>query len=87
MENTQEIVTRILAGEVRAAARLMRDLDDGVPAAREVLKHLYPNSGQAHIVGIKRLMSWIEKHCDESGNLYNLYDARQRLERLEAMAR
>ena len=52
MENTQEIVTRILAGEVRAAARLMRDLDDGVPAAREVLKHLYPKSGQAHIIGI-----------------------------------
>jgi LAO/AO transport system kinase len=52
MESTQDIVTRILAGEVRAAARLMRDLDDGVPGAREVLKHLYPQSGQAHIVGI-----------------------------------
>jgi LAO/AO transport system kinase len=52
MENVQEIVERILAGEVRAAARLMRDLDDGVPGAREVLKHLYPKSGRAHIVGI-----------------------------------
>ena len=52
MESTQEIVARILAGEVRAAARLMRDLDDGVPGAREVLKHLYPQSGRAHIVGI-----------------------------------
>jgi LAO/AO transport system kinase len=52
MENIREIVEKILAGEVRAAARLMRDLDDGVPGAREVLKHLYPNSGQAHIVGI-----------------------------------
>jgi GTPase len=52
MESTQEIVGRILAGEVRAAARLMRELDDGVPGAREVLKNLYPNSGQAHIVGI-----------------------------------
>jgi len=30
----------------------MRDLDDGVPGAREVLKHLYPQSGRAHIVGI-----------------------------------
>lgn len=52
MESTQEIVTRILAGEVRAAARLMRELDDGVPEARVVLKHLYPQSGRAHIVGI-----------------------------------
>ncbi|MEW6386492.1 MAG: methylmalonyl Co-A mutase-associated GTPase MeaB [Thermodesulfobacteriota bacterium] len=46
------MVTRVLAGEVRAAARLMRDLDDGVPSAREVLKQLYPQSGRAHIVGI-----------------------------------
>jgi LAO/AO transport system kinase len=52
MDNTQDIVARILAGEVRAAARLMRDLDDGVPGAREVLKYLYPQSGKAHIVGI-----------------------------------
>ena len=52
MESTQEIVGRILAGEVRAAARLMRDLDDGVPRAREVLKNLYPQSGRGHIVGI-----------------------------------
>jgi LAO/AO transport system kinase len=52
MESTQETVKRILASEVRAAARLMRDLDDGVPEAREVLKHLYPESGRGHIVGI-----------------------------------
>jgi LAO/AO transport system kinase len=47
-----ETAERILAGEVRAAARLMRDLDDGVPGAREVLKHLYPQSGRAHVIGI-----------------------------------
>jgi LAO/AO transport system kinase len=52
MESTQDIVARILAGEVRAAARLMRELDDGVPGAREVLKNLYPKSGRAHIIGI-----------------------------------
>jgi LAO/AO transport system kinase len=52
MESAQEIVARIQAGEVRAAARLMRALDDGVPEAREVLKSLYPLSGRAHIVGI-----------------------------------
>jgi len=52
MDKTAEQVRRILAGEVRAAARLMRDLDDGLPEAREVLKQLYPYSGRAHIVGL-----------------------------------
>jgi LAO/AO transport system kinase len=52
MERAQETADRILKGEVRAAARLMRDLDDGLPGAREVLKLLYPHSGRAHIVGI-----------------------------------
>ncbi len=52
MQEIKEIVESILQGEVRAAARLMRELDDGVPRAREVLKHLYPHSGRAHILGI-----------------------------------
>lgn len=52
MAPVKEIVDRILAGEVRVAARLMRDLDDGVSFAREVLKKLYPHSGGAHVVGI-----------------------------------
>jgi len=52
MDHSNEVVDHILKGEVRAAARLMRDLDDGVPQAREVLKHLYPHSGRAHIIGI-----------------------------------
>ena len=52
MDRVQELVAQIRGGEVRAAARLMRDLDDGVPEAREVLKRLYPLSGRAHIIGI-----------------------------------
>ncbi len=52
MNEAQGVVEQILRGEVRAAARLMRDLDDGVPAAREVLKKLYHHSGRAHIIGI-----------------------------------
>ena len=52
MSQTQEVVEQILRGEVRAAARLMRELDDGQPGAREVLKRLYPHSGRAHIIGI-----------------------------------
>jgi LAO/AO transport system kinase len=49
---TSEVVKGILAGEVRTAARLMRDLDDGRPEAREVLKEIYRHSGRAHIIGI-----------------------------------
>jgi LAO/AO transport system kinase len=30
----------------------MRDLDDGRPEAREVLKGLYPHGGRAHVLGI-----------------------------------
>lgn len=52
MDRTQEVVDRILAGEVLAAARLMRELDDGRPEAREILKELYRHSGRAHIIGI-----------------------------------
>lgn len=52
MADIKETAERVLAGDIRAAARLMRDLDDGVPQAREVLKLLYPKSGRAHIIGI-----------------------------------
>ena len=52
MDKAPEMVERILQGEVRAAARLMRELDDGVPAARETLKHLYRYGGHAHIIGL-----------------------------------
>jgi len=48
----KEIVENIRRGEVRAAARLIRDLDGGMPAAREILKCLYPYSGRAHVLGI-----------------------------------
>ncbi|MBM4295969.1 MAG: methylmalonyl Co-A mutase-associated GTPase MeaB [Deltaproteobacteria bacterium] len=50
--DVNDTVNRILKGEVLAAARLMRDLDDGAPQAREILKRLYPHSGRAHIIGI-----------------------------------
>jgi LAO/AO transport system kinase len=45
-------VKEVLAGDVRAAARLMRDLDDEIPAAHRVLKRLYKYTGRAYILGI-----------------------------------
>lgn len=43
---------RVLAGDLRSAARLMRDLDDRIPGAEEALKRLYPQSGRALVVGV-----------------------------------
>lgn len=42
----------ILRGDVGAAARLMSDLDDEIPAARARLRGLYAHTGRAHIVGV-----------------------------------
>ena len=42
----------ILAGDIRAAARLMRDIDDRRPAALDALKALFPHTGKAYVVGI-----------------------------------
>ena len=43
---------RIRAGDVRAAARLMRELDDGRPQAEASLRALYPHTGGAFVLGI-----------------------------------
>ena len=45
------IAERIVAGDVRATARLLRDIDDQIPSARDILKELYPHTGKAHVVG------------------------------------
>lgn len=42
----------ILRGDLRAGARLMRDLDDRRPAAFAAMKALFPHTGQAYIVGV-----------------------------------
>jgi LAO/AO transport system kinase len=45
-------VAAVLAGDVRTAARLMRDLDDRRPEALVALKQLFPHTGMAYVVGI-----------------------------------
>lgn len=42
----------VLRGEVRAASRLMRDIEDGVPSATAELSALFPHTGRAYVVGI-----------------------------------
>jgi LAO/AO transport system kinase len=46
------LAKRILAGDIRAASRLMRDIDDRIPATLGTLEELYPKTGRAYIIGI-----------------------------------
>ena len=46
------LAEQVLEGNIRAAARLMRDIDDGRPQAIQELKQLYPHTGNAFIIGI-----------------------------------
>jgi LAO/AO transport system kinase len=46
------LAEQVLEGNIRAAARLMRDIDDGRPQAIDELKLLYPRTGNAYIIGI-----------------------------------
>jgi len=45
-------IARITGGDVRTAARLMRDLDERRPDAIDALKQLFGATGRAYIVGI-----------------------------------
>jgi len=47
-----KLANKILEGDVRAAARLMRGIEDGAPNAVEELSSIYPHTGRAHIVGV-----------------------------------
>jgi LAO/AO transport system kinase len=46
------VAEKVLAGDVRAAARLMRDLDDRLPEAEAALRALLPRTGRAYVVGL-----------------------------------
>ncbi len=46
------LAKRILSGDIRAASRLMRDIDDGMPSATDELRTLFPKTGRARIIGI-----------------------------------
>lgn len=46
------LAEQVLEGNIRAAARLMRDIDDCRPQAIDELKQLYSRTGNAYIIGI-----------------------------------
>lgn len=45
-------VARVLAGEHRAGARMMRLVDDRHPVAPELLRRLHPHTGRATVIGV-----------------------------------
>jgi LAO/AO transport system kinase len=52
MSTGNAIADRVLAGDVRAAARLMHGLDDRQPAAEAGLRALFPRTGRAYVIGL-----------------------------------
>lgn len=52
MKTKMSLAEKILKGDIKAASRLMRDIDDEIESAVKELKELYPRTGDAHIVGI-----------------------------------
>ena len=45
-------IEKVITGDVRTVARMIRDIDDGIPEVRETLKELYPYTGGAFVIGI-----------------------------------
>jgi LAO/AO transport system kinase len=43
---------RIRGGDVRLASRLIRNLEDSSPRAREIVKELFPYTGRARVLGL-----------------------------------
>lgn len=46
------LASEVLAGNRRAAARLLRAVDDDLPVAEEALREIFPRTGRAHLVGV-----------------------------------
>jgi LAO/AO transport system kinase len=73
MAGSDSLADRVAAGEVRAAARLMRDLDDQAPSARRTMRALFGRAGRAYVLGLTgapgagkssladRLISWYRR--------------------------
>jgi LAO/AO transport system kinase len=47
-----EQIKKIKAGDVRTASRLIRNLEDELPEAKNALKRIFLHTGKAHVVGI-----------------------------------
>lgn len=48
----QQLVEDLLAGNRRAAARLISHIENDDPQKRELLKEIFPHTGRAHVIGV-----------------------------------
>ncbi|TFF95774.1 MAG: methylmalonyl Co-A mutase-associated GTPase MeaB, partial [Promethearchaeota archaeon] len=47
-----DLIRRLLASDTRAAARLITYVENDIKAAEEIVNKIYPNTGNAYILGI-----------------------------------
>ncbi len=47
-----DVVQKVRSGDIRIVSRLIRNIEDKQPRAKEAIKSLYPYTGQAHVIGL-----------------------------------
>jgi len=48
----EELGKKAMAGDMRAASRLIRNIEDNIPDTHKAIKHIFPHTGKAHVVGL-----------------------------------
>ncbi len=48
----EKVIERIKARDVRVVSRLIRNIEDRLPDAKEIVKRIYPYTGKAKVIGI-----------------------------------
>lgn len=43
---------KIREGDIRTATRLIRNIENNIPEAKSTIKHLFPFTGKAHVIGL-----------------------------------
>jgi LAO/AO transport system kinase len=46
-----EITKKVREGDVRTVSRLIRNIEDRIPGAKDTIKHIFPHTGKAHVIG------------------------------------
>ncbi len=52
MSDVPDLTRRLLAGDTRALARAISLIEDRLPAAREIMRTVYPRAGGATVIGV-----------------------------------
>ena len=60
------LAPRVLAGDVRAASRLMRQVEDGQSSAVPELQALFPHTGRAYVIGVTGRFNWNRRQFSPS---------------------